>query len=200
MQGEAQIVLASASPRRGELLDQIGISYKVHAVDIDEAVKPDESPRNLAQRLALEKARCGRADMLKQNVLLPVLGADTVVEIDGDVLGKPADSQQAIQMLTRLSGTEHQVHTAVTVITKNNEYTDVCSSRVGFDELDSQTIEAYVATGEPMDKAGAYAIQGMAAQFITLLSGSYSGVVGLPLYETAKLLKVCGVTSLHNNK
>ena len=126
---------------------------------------------------------------------LAVLAADTVVEIDGEVLGKPADNRQAAVFLARLSARKHMVHTAVAIVTCDNEYTAISSSEVEFAELSERQIRAYVDTGEPLDKAGAYAIQGIAAQFIVKLTGSYSGVMGLPLYETAKIFSACGVSS-----
>jgi septum formation protein len=144
-------------------------------------------------RLAMAKARLGYRQLAAENPGLVVLAADTVVEIGGQVLGKPADSGQAASFLARLSGNRHRVHTAVAVVTGDNECAAISSSEVEFVELTDAQISAYVATGEPLDKAGAYAIQGIAAQFVTHLSGSYSGVMGLPLYETASLLSACDV-------
>ena len=190
------IVLASASPRRLELLQQIGIRALVHPVDIDESPLSRESPVDLALRLALEKARCCRGDMMQQGTELPVLGSDTVVDIDGEVLGKPADAEQAVAMLTKLSGKTHDVHTAVAVICADEEFSTISTSQVEFAALSVRVIQAYVGTGEPMDKAGAYAIQGIASQFIKSLQGSYSGVMGLPLFETASLLALCDIKTL----
>lgn len=194
----AQIVLASASPRRRELLEQIGISAMVQAVDIDESRKQGESVIGFVQRLAMEKAERGFETIHNINKL-PVLGSDTIVEIDGTVLGKPRDRQQAIEMLQRLSGQIHAVHTSVAIVTVDKKIIDTSSSQVLFDELDEQAIENYVATGEADDKAGSYAIQGMAAQFVKNINGSFSGVMGLPLFETVRLLKQCGISPLKNN-
>lgn len=191
-----QLVLASASPRRLELLQQLGLCSKVHPVDINEAVMANESPRDLVLRLALSKARAGSNDMMQQGNELPVLGSDTVVEINGEILGKPADAEQAVDMLATLSGKLHKVYTAVAVVSRNSEYSGISSSEVEFVELTEDDIRSYVATGEPLDKAGAYAIQGIGGQFVKTLYGSYSGVMGLPLYETAKVLKACGIKTL----
>ena len=188
-----RLILASASPRRRELLEQIGAEFQVHALDMDESMQPGETVLQHVKRLAIEKARLGYKQLSQQGNNLAVLAADTVVEINGEVLGKPADRQQAAVFLTRLSGKKHKVHTAVTLVTATSELTEISSSEVEFTTLSEQQINAYVATGEPLDKAGAYAIQGIAAQFIVNLNGSYSGVMGLPLYETAKLLSACGV-------
>jgi septum formation protein len=192
-----EIVLASASPRRRELLDQIGIHYHVLVTDVNEAMHAGETVLAHVQRLALAKSAAGRARMASSGFDKPVLGADTVVEIDGSVLGKPGDSAQAMQMLARLSGITHRVHTAVAVVAAQGEFVDVNTSEVEFMKLDQSQIERYIATGEPMDKAGAYAIQGVAAQFVRCLRGSFSSVMGLPLYETALLLARCGVATLH---
>lgn len=191
----AKIILASASPRRRELLDQIGISYQLHPVDIDESMHADEGVLEFVQRLAREKAATAFQQLLHKDRHIPVLGADTVVEIGGEMLGKPENTTQAAEFLARLSGKEHQVHTAITLKTDTCELSDINTSMVEFAELSPRQIEAYIATREPMGKAGAYAIQGVAGQFVTRLSGSYSGVMGLPLYETAKLLSVCDVST-----
>jgi septum formation protein len=196
------LILASGSPRRKELLQQIGVEFQVHPVDLDESMLPGEAVLDHVNRLAIEKARLGYRQMAIQDTGLAVLAADTVVAIDGKVLGKPADSRQAASFLARLSGNRHEVHTAVAIVTRDNELTAISSSEVEFAELSEAQIAAYVETGEPLDKAGAYAIQGIAAQFISRLAGSYSGVMGLPLYETTRLLSSCGVASaisLNNN-
>jgi septum formation protein len=194
---DCEIVLASASPRRRELLDQIGIHYHVLASDLDESMLAGEAVLAHVRRLARAKAGVGRSRILSNGIDKPVLGADTVVEIDGIVLGKPGDSSQAMQMLTRLSGNTHRVHTAVAVASAQGEFVDVNTSEVVFMTLERRQIERYIATGEPMDKAGAYAIQGIAGQFVRSLRGSFSSVVGLPLYETAQLLARCGVATIH---
>ena len=193
--GAAQIILASASPRRRELLQQVSINAIVQSVDIDETQKPGEPVSEFVKRLALEKAQCG-FDTIDNEQNLPVLGSDTVVEVDGEVLGKPGNRQQAKEMLKRLSGKNHEVHTSVAIVTHDKNLVITSSSQVVFKELEEQEIENYLATGEADDKAGAYAIQGIAAQFVKNINGSFSGVMGLPLYETVELLKRCGVTSL----
>ena len=195
MKQSAQIILASASPRRRELLSQIGISVSVQSVDIDEIQKHNEPVLTYVQRLAMEKARRG-FDTIKNKNNLPVLGADTIVEINGLILGKPENRQQAKKMLQQLSAQKHTVHTSVAIITKENSFTDISSSQVLFKALDDLEIDLYLATGEADDKAGSYAIQGIAAQFIKNINGSFSGVMGLPLFETAQLLKQCGITPL----
>lgn len=186
-----QIYLASSSPRRRELLDQIGVRYHVLPVDADERRRAGESPRDYVLRMAQSKARLAAAD--PGRVLdLPVLAADTVVVIDGDVLGKPTNRDNATAMLARLSGRTHEVLTAVAVIHRT-EGVRISISQVAFRLIDPLEAAAYWATGEPRDKAGAYAIQGRGAVFVARLEGSYSGVVGLPLFETAQLLREHGV-------
>lgn len=189
-----RLVLASASPRRSELLQQIGVEFEIHPVDMDESMQPGEGVLQHVQRLAIEKARLGYSQLGQPGSGLAVLAADTVVEIDGDVLGKPLDRGQAAAFLARLSARKHKVHTAIAVVTDETELTAINSSEVEFTELSERQINAYIATGEPLDKAGAYAIQGIAGQFVINLNGSYSAVMGLPLYETAKLLTACGVS------
>ena len=191
-----QLVLASASPRRLLLLQQIGIEAIVYPVDIDETPRSYESSIDLVKRLALEKARTGHNDMIQKGIKLPVLGSDTIVEINGSVLGKPSDELEAENMLAMLSGRIHSVHTAVTVVSSFGEYSELSSSRVEFTPISRGLIRSYIETGEPLDKAGAYAIQGIAAQFVKSLDGSYSGVIGLPLYETTRVLEACGVNPL----
>ena len=183
-----EIVLASASPRRLELLQQIGVRTLVQSVPVEEILLAGELPLDFVQRLAMDKAIAGFELMLQQGIELPVLGSDTVVELDGEVFGKPVDSEQAELMLAKLSGKVHQVHTAVALKTAEAEYSALSTSQVEFAVLSKEMIKAYVATGEPLDKAGSYGIQGRAAQFVKNLNGSYSGVMGLPLFETAKLL------------
>jgi septum formation protein len=182
----AQVYLASRSPRRSQLLGQLGVRFACLDITVDEMPRPGEAPAALVQRLALEKARAGRA---AAPLPLPVLGADTEVVLDGIVLGQPGDTAHAAQMLARLSGRAHEVISAVALVTAGTETVLVRSSRVQFRKLARGEIEDYCATGEPLGKAGAYAIQGLAAAFIENLEGSYSGVVGLPLFETAQLLR-----------
>ena len=195
MNESAQIILASASPRRGELLAQIGVRVMAQSVDIDETQKHNEPVMAYVQRLAMEKAQHG-FDTIKNENRLPVLGADTIVEIDGLVLGKPKNRQQAKKMLQQLSAQKHTVHTSVAIVTEEKSLIDTSSSQVLFKTLDDQEIDLYLATGEADDKAGSYAIQGIAAQFIKNINGSFSGVMGLPLFETARLLKQCGIWPL----
>jgi septum formation protein len=191
----AQIILASASPRRRELLDQINIKAIVQAVDIDESQKQDEPVNEFVERLAMEKAQRGFDTIINEDAL-PVLGSDTVVEIDGVILGKPENRQHAKEMLQQLSGKRHKVHTSVAIVTKDRSIIATSSSQVHFKSLELQEIESYLASAEADDKAGAYAIQGIAAQFVKNINGSYSGVMGLPLYETVELLKQCGIAPL----
>jgi septum formation protein len=187
------IYLASQSPRRRELLRQIGVSHHVLSVDVDERLQAAEAARDYVKRVALGKARAGCALQPAGYGSLPVLGADTSVVIDGEVLGKPTGRDAAIAMLQRLSGNTHVVLTAVALAGANGEAVRVSSSRVTFRTLTGRECAAYWASGEPADKAGAYAIQGLAAVFVKRMEGSYSGVMGLPLFETAELLKEYGI-------
>ena len=188
----AFVYLASASPRRRELLRQIGVSYRRLPVAVDETPLAGESPHAYVSRLALLKAQTG-LQTLSQSQRHPVLGADTAVILDGTILGKPGDRTEGLAMLARLSGREHQVLTAVALATKARIAVKMQQSRVHFRELSPIECAAYWDTGEPGDKAGGYAIQGRAATFITELHGSYSGVMGLPLFETAELLREFGL-------
>lgn len=190
-----QIYLASASPRRRELLAQLGIGHELLAVGVDETPRPAEAAADYVVRLALAKAHAGW-QALQDRPARPVLGADTAVIVDGAILGKPRDRADALQMLTRLSGREHQVLSAVALVAAGREAVRLQASRVTFRPLADWEREAYWATGEPADKAGAYAIQGRAAVFVQALTGSYSGVMGLPLFETAGLLQDFGITLL----
>ncbi len=182
-----QIYLASASPRRCELLRQIGITFCQLPIVIDETPLTGESPPAYVSRLARAKARAG-VRSLNRRQLHPVLGADTVVVVEGAMLGKPRDRADGLEMLARLSGREHQVLSAVALATLKRDAVKVQESQVRFRALSPVECAAYWETGEPCDKAGGYAIQGQAAAFITELRGSYSGVMGLPLFETAELL------------
>lgn len=193
-----KIYLASRSPRRRELLKQIGVPFEVlvlrdhpgRNVDVDESQLPGESPDEHVRRVCRIKADAGWLRILQRRLRqFPVLTADTVVCVDEIILGKPPDALHAAKMLRLLSGREHRVLTAVAVKLDEHLELVVSESRVRFAELSQADIEAYVASGEPTDKAGAYAIQGRAGAFVTELQGSYSGVMGLPLYETAELLK-----------
>lgn len=187
-----QIYLASASPRRRELLRQIGVSYRLLRVAVDETPLPDETPQAHVARLAQAKARTGCAALGRRQPA-PVLGADTVVVVDGIILGKPRDRAEGLAMLASLSGREHRVLSAVALATAQREAVKVQESWVRFRELTPAECAAYWETGEPGDKAGGYAIQGRAAAFIEHISGSHSGIVGLPLFETARLLRRAGV-------
>lgn len=183
-----QIYLASASPRRRELLRQIGVSYRLLPVAVDETPLPEEIPAAYVARLAQAKAQTG-LQILGRRKPYPVLGADTAVVIDGIILGKPNHRQEGLAMLALLSGREHQVLSAVALATAIRVTVKVQESRVRFRQLTVAECEAYWNSGEPLDKAGGYAIQGRAAAFIAELHGSYSGVMGLPLFETAELLR-----------
>ena len=199
MTSSFDIYLASASPRRRELLEQIGVSYQLLSVEVDEALQVNESPESYVSRLALEKARAGW-QLVENKDKKPVLGADTSVVINNEILGKPVDKDHAIEMLMSLSGQTHQVMSGIALVSENDEKVQVNTSSVTFRDLSKAEIEAYWHTGEPADKAGSYAIQGRAAMFITRLEGSFSGVMGLPLYETAELLQNVGVNLLKDNK
>jgi septum formation protein len=186
------IYLASSSPRRRELLDQIGVRYGWLAADIEEIPKPGESPEVFVLRLALEKARAGLRARGSRPAL-PVLGADTAVVLDDTLLGKPETQEQGVAMLQQLSGKTHRVLTAMALTDGEREATRLSVSYVSFREITLEEANRYWKTGEPWDKAGGYAIQGRAAVFIERLEGSYSGVMGLPLFETAQLLGEFGV-------
>jgi septum formation protein len=187
---QPRVYLASSSPRRRELLAQIGIAHSVVTVEVPEVPFPGEAPEAFVGRLALEKARAGRRAAPAPP--LPVLGADTAVVVDGEVLGKPRDARHGLAMLARLSGREHLVCSGVALV-DGLERSRVSVSRVRFRDLSEAERAAYWATGEGRDKAGAYAIQGLGAVFVAELRGSYSGVMGLPLYETAGLLAEVGI-------
>lgn len=186
------LVLASASPRRRELLAQIGLACRVRPVDIDESPRAGEAPDEYVLRLAREKARTAWQRHATDDEL-PVLGSDTTVVLDGRMLGKPSDADEAEDMLARLSGHTHEVLTAVAVVRDKREAAALSRSRVTFRVTTPAERAAYVASGEPQDKAGAYAIQGLGAIFVERLEGSYSGVMGLPLYETGRLLSGFGI-------
>jgi septum formation protein len=187
------LYLASASPRRQDLLKQLGVKAQPVSVCVDEARFQQEEPHHYVVRLALAKATAGLAQLNADQRSVPVLGADTAVVCAGQVLGKPEDQAQAVQMLNLLSGRTHQVLTGVALVLGENIATALSCTSVTFAALDPAQIVAYCATGEPADKAGSYGIQGYAAAFIASISGSYSGVVGLPLAETASLLIRFGV-------
>jgi septum formation protein len=174
------LVLASASPRRRQLLASAGVRFEVRPADLDEAVRLGEAPRVYARRVATEKALAVPGD--------PVLAADTVVDLDGRVLGKPADSAEARAVLAALSGRTHRVHTAIALRVGARVHTRVCTTAVTFRLLTADEIAAYVETGEPFDKAGGYGIQGHGGALVDRVRGSYTNVIGLPLRETLALL------------
>ncbi|MEO6800179.1 MAG: Maf family protein [Rhodanobacter sp.] len=186
--------LASKSPRRRQLLQQIAVEFSVVEVEVIECRHASESPHDYVSRVARDKARAGLAS-LEGNArgAAVVLGSDTEVVLDDEVFGKPLDAVNAAAMLGRLSGCTHEVISAVWLVSDERESSDVCVSEVRFATLDAATIAAYVATREPLGKAGGYAIQGRAAAFVEHLHGSYSGVMGLPLFETARLLRGFGI-------
>lgn len=184
-----QLYLASRSPRRAELLQQIGVGFLPVAVSVDESTQPGEGARDYVQRLAEAKALAGWQSLGEDDARLPVLGSDTCVVLDQHILGKPRDKSDAMRMLGLLSGRCHQVMTAVCLYAGDFSETVVSVSDVCFRPLDRDECEQYWYTGEPADKAGSYAIQGRAAVFVSQLRGSFSGVVGLPLMETDALLR-----------
>lgn len=184
-----QIILASASPRRKELLDQINVSCRVYPVDLDETPWPDEAPLDYVQRVAAEKSAACKAQL---NTEIPVLAADTAVILGSVIMGKPKDKADAMDMLTQLSGKTHQVYSAISL--RGREHGQAVSiTEVTFRCLTEQEILDYWHSGEPVDKAGSYAIQGRGGVFVESIKGSFSGVVGLPLFETAELLSKQGI-------
>ena len=195
------IYLASKSPRRRELLKQIGVQYELlmmreqmSRTDVDEAPLPDEVATHYVERIVLLKAAMA-TKAVRERRLPPrlILTADTTVTINGEILGKPVDRDDAVGMLKRLSGQSHQVLTAIAVAMERDTKHVITTSVVTFAALSDDEIKRYVDSGEPMDKAGGYAVQGLAAKFIVSISGSYSGVMGLPLYDTTILLRQCGL-------
>ncbi|OOG50206.1 Maf family protein [Rhodanobacter sp. C01] len=190
------LYLASQSPRRRALLEQLGATFSVLDVEVPEQRAAGELPQDYVHRVARDKARAGLAllDAGDRDHAI-VLGADTEVVLAGDVFGKPRDAEDATAMLRRLSGRTHEVISAVWLVGAGHEHGDVCISLVRFAVLDEATIAAYVATGESLGKAGAYAIQGRGAALIEHLQGSYSSVMGLPLFETERLLRHFKVTT-----
>lgn len=179
-----RVILASQSPRRRELLTLVGIAHEVRPADIDETYLPGEQPRAHAERLAREKAAVVARD--EPNAI--VIGSDTIVVVDGDVLGKPRNEADAVAMLSRLSGRSHVVMTAVAVSWRGAQRSDVVEVGVTFHPLATDDIEAYVATREPMDKAGAYGIQGYGATIVERVDGDYFAVMGLPLQRLVRLM------------
>lgn len=182
------IILASQSPRRAELLKQVGIEFRMQAANIDERVHPHERTADYVERLATAKAQAVHREFPD----FPVLGSDTTVVLDQAILGKPAGRDDAIRMLLALSGRTHEVLTGVALVADSTYYR-LNVSRVKFRDIGVREAAAYWATGEPADKAGGYAIQGLAAAFVERIEGSYSGIMGLPLFETMQLLDAVGV-------
>lgn len=198
---DRSLYLASRSPRRRELLTQIGVRFHLllfrsrpgSEPEVNEDVLEGESPRDYVERVALAKSEAGWKRLMQRNLpRAPVLAADTTVALDGRIFGKPADRTQACEMLAALSGREHEVLTAVALTYDDRTEAELSVTAVQFRALREDEIRQYVATGETDDKAGAYAIQGRAAQFVAAIRGSYSGVVGLPLYETAQVIERMG--------
>ena len=189
------VVLASGSPRRHELLTQIGVRFSVRVPDIDETPTDDETAMDYVRRLAFAKAAAvvAAADEL-------VVAADTTVELSGEILGKPFDAHDAASMLRRLSARTHKVHTGVAARLGDLEVAEVCTTLVTFVELDEAMIDWYVATGEPMGKAGSYALQGAGGALVQLVRGSVSNVIGLPLHVVIELVHRCGVDLLQLNR
>ena len=190
---DGTLYLASVSPRRQALLRQLGVAFEVLAPGVAEELRAPEAPGEYVARLARAKAQAGAAlARAAGRPPRPVLGADTAVVLEGEILGKPSDRADGVAMLRRLSGRRHQVLTAVCLLNHDEVHAALAESRVTFAPLSEAEIERYWATGEPADKAGGYAVQGRAAAFIARIDGSYSGIVGLPLFELAQLLKRIG--------
>ena len=182
----ADFILASASPRRAELLQQIGARFRVSPAAVDESVMPTETPRDYVARMAVEKASAG---WCSSDQKIPAMGADTAVVLGEQIFGKPTDKQHALAMLSALSGTTHSVLSAVAICDGDKTESRISETKVTFRHLKTYEMENYWRTGEPQDKAGAYGIQGLAAVFVERIEGSYSGVVGLPLAETCQLME-----------
>ena len=187
------LYLASKSPRRAEILKSLGIAFTVVPADIDESVKQHEAPHAYVLRLCAEKAQAGLNILAlemdaEQLTSCVVLAADTTVCVDDDILGKPESEQDAIMMLQSLEGRSHVVHTGIALACNGVIKTAISTTRVWMKSLNREEITAYVTTGEPMDKAGSYGIQGLGGRFVTRIDGSYTGVMGLPVFETMQLL------------
>ncbi len=187
-----QLILASQSPRRKALLSSLGVSFDVLAADIDETPQPNEYPRDYVERLGLEKAEAGLLVAGKPGNTW-VLGSDTAVVIDDQILGKPSSKDDFIDMMQALSGRTHKVMSSIALVSDSNRLSDVVITDVRFSKLSEQMIEQYWLSNEPQDKAGGYGIQGLGSILVEEISGSYSAVVGLPLFETARLLGRAGL-------
>lgn len=196
MTAKHDLILASASPRRKELLSQIGVRFSVMPVDICEDTRKNENPTDYVLRLAIEKAQTCYENSEGH---LPVLGSDTTVVLDGEILGKPSGVTEAIETLMKLSGRHHEVLTAIAVVNAEQTLYSVVKTEVKFKTLTQEMCKKYWMTGEPADKAGSYGIQGLGAVFVEEIQGSYSSVVGLPLCETAALLEQAGVEIWHKD-
>ena len=187
------IILASRSPRRQELLKLLGVDFTIHTADIDETMDPDLPPEQEVARVGAEKAKAVAASCGADDI---IIAADTIVVIDGQILGKPKSTADAVRMLNLLSGRRHEVMTGLTVLHGGSIQSRVVRTGIEFRTLSDREIDAYVATGEPMDKAGAYGIQGRASIFVRHLDGDYFCVMGLPLCPLAEMLRACGVRVL----
>ena len=191
---KSRLCLASASPRRQELLSQVGIEFEAMAADIPEDRQAGETPADFVQRIAREKTAAVAERRLRQGFpILPVLGADTCIDLDGELLGKPRDREHGLAVLRKLSGRKHKVLSAFSLFHEGSVHSVLNESHVSFCEMSDSEIAVYWATGEPADKAGAYAVQGRGAAFISHIEGSYSGIVGLPLFELVQTLKTAGL-------
>ena len=188
----SKILLASGSPRRREILTNLGFEVHTCTTNIDETSQPNESVDDYVKRMAVEKNQAAQSDSTRHILDAPILSADTVVALHNQILGKPKDVADAQRILTALSGCVHQVLTAVCVSYQGHEYACIQKNQVQFKSLTQNEIHAYIATGEPMDKAGAYGIQGLGGVFVANLSGSFTGVMGLPVFETMQLLQQIG--------
>ncbi len=188
-----QFYLASRSPRRVELLSQLGYIFETLSVDVCEQVKGGENPIEFVKRIAIEKAQAGIEQI--KNKSLPALGADTIVYCEGQIMGKPQDQDEATRMLSALSNTTHRVYTAVAVCSALGCRVVLSENEVSMRKISTAEMAQYWLTGEPHDKAGGYAVQGLAAVFIDNIRGSYSGIMGLPLFETAELLGAYNIVS-----
>jgi len=196
-----KLILASQSPRRKELLTQLGYQFSTQVADIDESPLLNEIPQDYVLRLAKQKAQAIFQILPEtEQANSIVLGSDTCVVVDDKILGKPDDEAQCIAMLEQLSGSSHQVLTSIAAIDSQSVVSELVTTKVYFKPLTLSEIKRYWQTGEPCDKAGSYAIQGIGGQFVTKINGSYSAVVGLPLYETAQMLATLGITSSIQDK
>ena len=192
------VVLASASPRRTALLKQMNIAHTIHPADIDESPRLNETPQALVTRLAAEKAQAVKAQLEVRHTMTAdtvILASDTLIAFEGQSVGKPIDKADSKKILRMLSGKQHEVLTAISALSDSRQQTQVITTAVTFAALTDEQIDAYWETGEPADKAGSYAIQGIGGEFVVSINGSASAVIGLPLYETRQLLNAFGVVS-----